>query len=206
MWPGPGPCWPSLTGRATRWRPGGRARSGDAVARWWRLQPRGLVAAKPRHGGGARCATGRPSSGASWPRLAGCRTRAGWHGDLVAHHAAAVRCARPLTGCRREQYTIGALLHAAGYGWQRGGAGARPAWSSAGASTRPGHRRRSGCRGKKGLIERAYTARGRSGAWRCGAKRGRAVPGRAAAGRQLATARPPGTSRTSMSGVAPARS
>src|SRR3982751_3952637 len=55
-----------LVGRAT----------GDTVARWVAAFNRdGLVAGKTRQRGAVpRCATARPSSGASWPRLAGGRS------------------------------------------------------------------------------------------------------------------------------------
>src|SRR5690349_3887656 len=202
-----------LVGRAT----------GDTVARWVAAFNRdGLVAAKPRHGGGHPVRYGEAeqrrilAEAGRVPERARDGT-ATW--SLTTLRDAPRRADDGLPGV--SAYTIGRALRAAGYGWQRGrswcetgvvvrrrkhegpvtvgdpdaaakrggGAGARPACSCAGASTkarspspirmprqkegaelvrdrrgrapaqarRPGHRRRSGCRGKKGLIERAYT-------------------------------------------------
>src|SRR4051794_32900531 len=73
-----------------------------------------------------------------------------------------------------------------------GGAGARPAWSCAGASTKARSPSPIRTPGKKGADRASLHARRRPRPGGLVRGRGRPVPGRAAAGRQLATARPPG--------------
>src|SRR3954447_10733846 len=113
-----------------------------AAARWWPPGPlwRGGAAT---HSGGSG-----PDAGA----------HPGWHGDLVADDAAGRaapgrgwpawdqhRHGRPRPACGRVQLAKGAELVRD----RRGRAQAQ--------AHRSCHRHRSGCRGKKGLIERAYT-------------------------------------------------
>src|SRR3954454_15059006 len=73
-----------------------------------------------------------------------------------------------------------------------GGAGARPAWSCAGASTKARSPSPIRTSRQKGADRASLHARRRPRPGGLVRGRGRPVPGRAAAGRQLATARPPG--------------
>src|SRR3982750_2446863 len=184
-----------LVGRAT----------GDTVARWVAAFNRdGLVAVKPRHGGGHSVRYGeaeqrrilaeagrvpeRARDGTATWSLTALRDapRRSWPARRQHLHD------RPRVACGRVQLAEGAEL-------VRDRRGRAPA-----QARRPGHRRRSGCRGKKGLIERAYTLGGALGleVWRED-EAGPSCRSRAAAGDRKATRRP---GRTSMSGVAPARS
>src|SRR3954468_9169119 len=114
-----------LVGRAT----------GDTVARWVAAFNRdGLVAEKPRHGGGHSVRYGEAeqrrilAEAGRVPERARDGTAA-W--SLTTLRDALRRADDGLPGV--STYTIGRALHAAGYSWQRG---ARPAWSCAGASTK----------------------------------------------------------------------
>src|ERR671916_719542 len=78
-------------------------RTGDTVARWVAAFNRdGLIAAKPRHGGGHPVRHGEAERRRILAEVARVPERArdgtGWHGDLVADHAAgcaAAGCAAP---------------------------------------------------------------------------------------------------------------
>ena len=127
---------------------------GDTVARWVAGFNRdGLAAVVPHHGGGHRVHYGEaeqrgPNAGA----------RPGWHGDLVADDAAG-RAAPGRGWPARHQHlhgwsrpACGRVQLAEGAELVRNGRGCAQA-----PARRSCHRHRSGCRGKKGLIERAYT-------------------------------------------------
>jgi transposase len=135
-------------------------RNGDTVARWVaRFNGEGLAAAMPRHGGGHPLRYGAVEQRRILAELTRSpdRTRDGTSTCSLSTLQAALR--RAANGLPRvSTYTIGRTLHEAGFGWQKsrtwcetggGRAQAQAGWSS--------HCHRSGCRGKKGLIERAYT-------------------------------------------------
>src|SRR5918998_1616684 len=76
-----------------------------------------------------RCAMARPSGGASWPRLPGCRSGHGMARDGTATWSLTMlRDALLRDALRRAEdglpgistYTIGRAPHAAGYSWQKG--------------------------------------------------------------------------------------
>jgi transposase len=187
-----------LVGRAT----------GDAVARWVAAFNRdGLIAVKPRHGGGRPVRHGEaeqrriPAEVARVPERArdGTATR-----SPTMPRDALRRAEDGLPGI--GTYTIGRALHAAGYSRQKG----RSRCGTGVVVRRRKH---------EGLVivadPDAAARRGRSSgparsatlsAWRSGARtrpvRSRPCRSRAAAGGRKATQR---SGRTSMSGVAPAR-
>jgi hypothetical protein len=155
-----GPCWRLPKGKATRWR---RIWPGVATATRWRAGGPGSTRRD-----WPRCfrATGRPSArlwregAAADPDRGRSRAEsgAGWHGDMVAEHAAGRAAAgvrwsprgqhlhdRPRPACRG--LWVAKEPHLVRNRGRRAQAEAR--WHS--------YRHGSGCRRNKGLIERAYT-------------------------------------------------
>src|SRR3954465_5800781 len=182
-----------LVGRAT----------GDTVARWVAAFNRdGLVAVEPRHGGGHSGRYGEAeqrrilAEAGRGPERARDGTAA-W--SLTTLRDALRRADDGLPGV--TTYPIGpasaptrsaARCMRPGTAGRGGGAGARPAWSCAGASTKARSPSPIRTPRQKGADRASLHARRRPRPGGLVGGRGRPVPGRAAAGRQLATARPPG--------------
>src|SRR3954470_23308108 len=172
-----------LVGRAT----------GDTVARWVAAFNRdGLVAVKPRHGGGPSVRYGEAeqrrilAEAGRGPERARDGT-ATW--SLTTLRDALRRADDGLPGV--STYTIGRALHAAGYSWQR-----RRSWCETGVVVR--RRKHEGPvtvadpdAGEKGADRASLHARRRPRPGGLVRGRGRPVPRRAAAGRPPPTPRPP---------------
>src|SRR4051812_2713648 len=104
-----------------------------------------------------------------------------------------MRCAAPTMACPASAPTRSAApCMRPGTAGRGGGAGARPAWSCAGASTKARSPSPIRMPRQKGADRASLHTRRRPRPGGLVRGRGRSVPGRAAAGRQLATARPPG--------------
>jgi transposase len=106
---------------------------GDTVARWVAGFNRdGLAAVVPRHGGGHRVRYGEAEQRRILAEVARLpEPGTGWHGDLVADHAAGGPAPGRRWPARHQHLHDRPHLHAAGYSWQK-----RRSWCETGVVVR----------------------------------------------------------------------